>query len=141
MSINIIQLKEIQRDNLEKAIQLFQSSVNDVDDFDVNKKYTHKELVPYDALTNRCMRVYEMAIKYFDCIDKIDSKHNAETFRDLIHNACKFLLVNNEEVWFDMKKIRNKMAHEYLPNEMKNMYDFITSSFTQEVNYLYKKIS
>lgn len=141
MSINIIQLKEIQRDNLEKAIQLFQSSTNEIENYDATKKYTYKELEPYDALSNRSLRVYEMAIKYFDCIDKIDSKKVAETFRDLIHNSSKFRLVETEEVWFEMKKIRNKMAHDYLPNEIKNMYDFLTNSFAKEVRYLLQKIS
>ncbi|MBL7829651.1 MAG: nucleotidyltransferase substrate binding protein [Saprospiraceae bacterium] len=140
MSHKLTELKSLTQAKLEKSITLFTSSVDGLDPYDSAYNYSSQELMPYDALTSRFMRVYEMAIKFFKVLDLMESLHPSESLRDLIHNTSKLGFIQSEEVWFEMRIVRNQITHDYLPVEFKIMFDFITNEFLNEIMFLQRKI-
>lgn len=140
MSHKLTELKSLTQSKLEKSITLFTSSVDGLDPYDSAYNYSSQELMPYDALTSRFMRVYEMAIKFFKVLDLMESLHPSESFRDLIHNTSKLGFIKSEEVWFEMRIVRNQITHDYLPVEFKIMFDFITNELLNEIMFLQRKI-
>lgn len=140
MSHKLTELKIIIQDKLEKSISLFINNIDGLEPFDSTSTYTSEELIPYDSLTSRSMRVFEMAIKYFKISDLLESLHQAESFRDLIHSANKLGLIESENVWFEMRIVRNQITHDYLPAELKIMFDFITNEFLNEIMFLQRRI-
>jgi len=140
MSHKLTELKSLTQSKLEKSITLFTSSVDGLDPYDSAYNYSSQELMPYDALTSRFMRVYEMAIKFFKVLDLMESLHPSESFRDLIHNTSKLGFIKSEEVWFEMRIVRNQITHDYLPVEFKIMFDFITNELLNEIIFLQRKI-
>lgn len=140
MSNKLTELKIIIQDKLEKSISLFINNIDGLEPFDSTSTYTSEELIPYDSLTSRSMRVFEMAIKYFKISDLLESLHQAESFRDLIHSANKLGLIESENVWFEMRIVRNQITHDYLPAELKIMFDFITNEFLNEIMFLQRRI-
>ena len=140
MSHKLTELKSLTQAKLEKSITLFTSSVDGLDPYDSAYNYSSQELMPYDALTSRFMRVCEMAIKFFKVLDLMESLHPSESFRDLIHNTSKLGFIKSEEVWFEMRIVRNQITHDYLPVEFKIMFDFIMNEFLNEIMFLQRKI-
>ncbi len=140
MSHKLTELKSLTQAKLEKSITLFTSSVDGLDPYDSPYNYSSQELMPYDALTSRFMRVCEMAIKFFKVLDLMESLHPSESFRDLIHNTSKLGFIQSEEVWFEMRIVRNQITHDYLPVEFKIMFDFIMNEFLNEIMFLQRKI-
>ena len=137
-------LKDIFNQNsskLKRSITIYLAIAEDAPAFDVLYSYTASELERFDALTGRFLRVYETAVQFFRTVDMMESIEKADTFRDLIHHVCKLGYIQNEETWMDMRIIRNKITHDYLPQQFSEMYDLICNSFTKEIIYLYRKLS
>ncbi|WP_305909899.1 hypothetical protein Q9L42_003060 [Methylomarinum sp. Ch1-1] len=45
------------------------------------------------------------------------------------------------DIWLDMRDIRNKIAHDYVPEKMAEMYQLIRGEFYSELNLLNQKIA
>ena len=52
-------------EHFQKTFQLLKASVQKTSEFDINRAYTADELEPYDALSDRFIRVVELALKFF----------------------------------------------------------------------------
>jgi hypothetical protein len=134
--LNILEQNELK---LTKAIQVFVALVDKIPPFDPEKNYTAQELESFDALTSRFLRCYEVSIQYFRTIDSIKSIEKSETFRDLTHQMQKFGLINEPEIWAQMRIIRNKITHDYLPEQLGYMYAQIVGVFASEIVFVIKK--
>jgi len=135
-----IQLLEINKEKFTKSFQLFENIILKNPKFDSNIDYTSEELEIFDALTSRFVRIYETSIQLFKTFDSLQSLNVAESFGDLIANCNKLNLITNEDLWFDMRLIRNKISHDYLPNQMQEMINLIINDFYQEFKNLNTKI-
>ncbi len=135
-----IQLLEINKEKFTKSFQLFENIILKNPKFDSNINYTSEELEIFDALTSRFVRIYETSIQLFKTFDSLQSLNVAESFGDLISNCSKLNLITNENLWFDMRLIRNKIPHHYLPNPMQEMINLIIDDFYQEFKNLNTKI-
>lgn len=127
---------EIARRNrckLESAIELIRASLGKLDTYDENRIYTADELEPYDALSDRFIRAVEMGIKFFRSYEMLQFAEQSDTLRDLLNRMEKTGMVSSVEIWFRMRDVRNRIVHDYLPQEIKAMYDDIMGYFSREL--------
>ena len=125
---------------LQSSAKLLIHSLQRVDAFDPKKDYTPQELEPYDALTSRFIRFYEMALQYFRTYDYVNNISPTDNFRDLIHYMHKQQLIDDENTWFEMRVVRNKITHDYLPIQIEAMYHTIITAFATEVAHVNRMI-
>lgn len=101
--------------------------------FDLERIYSPEELEPYDALCDRYLRAVEMAIRYFRTVERARLAFNTESYRDLLGNAAKWGLISDVDLWFRMRDLRNRIAHDYLPAHLLRIYEAISSEFGPEL--------
>ena len=101
--------------------------------FDTARAYTPEELEPYDAMCDRYLRVVEMAIRYFRTLERSRLALNSESYRDLLGNIAKWGLIEDVDLWFRMRDLRNRIAHDYLPEQLRRIYEAISGEFGPEV--------
>jgi len=129
-------LIESNKEKFLKSFEHYESIVLVLPNFDSTIPYTSDELVIFDALTSRFVRLYETVIQLFRPIDSLQSIHISESFGDLISNMVKLHIIENEELWFEMRMIRNKISHDYLPTQLEKMIFLITNEFYSEFNQI-----
>ncbi|MBK8524545.1 MAG: nucleotidyltransferase substrate binding protein [Betaproteobacteria bacterium] len=101
--------------------------------FDTARACTPEELEPYDAMCDRYLRVVEMAIRYFRTLERSRLALNSESYRDLLGNIAKWGLIEDVDLWFRMRDLRNRIADDYLPEQLRRIYEAISGEFGPEV--------
>ena len=86
-----------------------------------------------DAMCNRYLRAVEMAIRYFRTVERARLALNSESYRDLLGNAAKWGLVADVDLWFRMRDLRNRIAHDYLPEHLQRIYQAISGDYGPEL--------
>lgn len=124
----------------EKAFRLLQASVKKITKFDIDNNYSADELEPYDALSDRFMRTVEVAIKFFRSYEYYLQAEQSQTLRDGLHQMEKLELITDIDIWIEMRDIRNRIVHDYLPDKMAEMYQLVCTEFYTELNELHQKI-
>lgn len=121
------------------AINLVEASLSDMIPFDAEKDYTPKQREPYDALSDRFIRSVEISIKFFRCYEKLMYGENSDTFRDVLNRMEKLNLISSVMRWMQMRDVRNRIVHDYLPEVIEEIYRSITGEFATELASLKKK--
>jgi len=49
-------------------------------------------------------------------------------------------LVTNSPIWMRMRDVRNRIVHDYLPEQTKEMFDSIMGEFYEELKFSKAKI-
>ena len=101
--------------------------------FDPHANYTPLEREPYDALCDRYFRAVEMAVRYFRTLERSKLALNSESFRDLLGNVAKWGVISDVDLWFRMRDLRNRIAHDYLPDELAEIYGLIFGAYGPEL--------
>ncbi len=133
-------LYEMEQNKAIEVISLVESSLSDISPFDFNKKYTPKELEPYDALSDRFVRAVEICLKFFRGHEKYLYGENSETMRDILNRMEKSGIIESTYLWMEMRDMRNRIVHDYLPEQIKKIYDLIMGKFAKELKQLKAKI-
>lgn len=123
------------------AIALVEASLSDIKPYDVEKFYTPKDREPYDALSSRFSRAVEVSIKFFRGYEKLMYGENSETLRDLLHRMEKLHFIDSVVQWIDMRDVRNRIVHDYLPEDIKEIYDSIMDPFGKQLLKVKEKIN
>jgi hypothetical protein len=126
--VNVQQL-DIAIEKYQKTFQLLKASVVKTTDYDTNKNYSADELEPYDALSDRFMRTVEVAIKFFKTYEYYLQAEQSQTLRDGLHQMEKLKLITNIDIWLEMRDIRNRIVHDYIPEKIAEMYQLIHTDF------------
>lgn len=137
-------LNKIVKNDLKRvndAINMLFSSLESLDAYDTGKWYTPKEREPYDALSDRFIRAIEICIKFFRSYEQLQYADSSETTRDLLNRMEKLRLISSTIKWIEMRELRNRIVHDYLPEQIKEMYDLIMIDFKQELQFVKEKIS
>lgn len=129
------QLK-ISAERYRNAYRLLQASVNKTADFDSGKQYSADQLEPYDALSDRFMRSVETAIKFFRTYEYYLRAEQSQTLRDGLHQMEKLDVISSLDVWLEMRDIRNRIVHDYVPEKIAQMYALIRKDFFAELTRL-----
>jgi hypothetical protein len=124
-----------------RAFQLLDASVRKTTDYDVEKNYSADDLEPYDALSDRFIRSVEIAIKFFKTYEYHFQAEQSQTLRDGLHQMEKFELITGLDVWIDMRDIRNRIVHDYIPEKIAQMYQLIRGDFYNELKQLNNKVN
>ncbi len=110
-------------------IILVEASLEGIRLFDEHKNYTPKELEPYDALSDRIVRSVETCIKFFKTYEYFLFTLSSDTYRDLLLNMEKQNLIYSVELCVDTQDIRNRIVLDYLPNQIKEIFNLIMTDF------------
>ena len=124
---------------LRKALALLSASTVKYRPFDPDRVYTPDELEPYDALADRFMRAVEIALKYFRSRHLHDEGSDTDTVRDLLLYAEKRGLISSAELWMEMRNLRNRIVHDYLPDRQLELFTDIIIRFAPELLKLIEK--
>ncbi len=122
------------------SINLVEASVETILPYEIGKIYSPKELEPYDALCDRFIRAVEISIKYMRSYEKYMYAENSDTLRDLLNRMEKLEWINSTIFWLRMRDVRNRIVHDYLPEELKDIYDTIIGEFGKELLHFKRKI-
>lgn len=120
-------------DKVSKATALYVHSARKVAAFDPEKPYSADELEPYDALVTRFERTIEVFLKSFRTVELFETAESGSTVRDCLGLMCKLGIITDVELWMEMREVRNRIAHDYVPDRIKGIYDLLTTAYQSQI--------
>ncbi len=100
---------------LKEATDIFNYSYQKCKNIGIKEKYTNEELEVLDSFTSRFARLSDIIIqKIFKSIQIFDLEDTG-SIRDGINYAEKKGLIKNADLFIEIRKLRNTIAHEYVP--------------------------
>jgi hypothetical protein len=121
------------RSRYDDAVRLVVASMQRYKPYDPSFNYTALEREPYDALCDRYLRAVEMAVRYFRTLERYRLAINSESYRDLLGNMAKWGVISDVDLWFRMRDLRNRIAHDYLPDQLAEIYSLIVGAYGPEL--------
>jgi hypothetical protein len=112
--------KEVQL--LEDAIRVFEWSFRICSGIGIKDIFSMNELTEFEALTARFSRLSDILIqKVFRAIDEFELVEPG-SIRDRINRSEKRGLIADTEHLVKIRILRNEITHEYLPEELKDIF-------------------
>ena len=133
MSGDAQSLTEIARIRALKACELVDVSVKKLSPYDPEHVTTPEQQEPYDALSDRLMRAVETCLKFFRSYENYTEGENSDTVRDLLNRMEKLRLISDTHRWMEMRDVRNRIVHDYIPEQVKKLYDLMMGEFAVEL--------
>ena len=65
---------------------------------------------------------------------------SSDTVRDLLNRMATVDLITSTQLWVAMRDVRNRIVHDYLPKDIKQIYDSIQNQFGNELKQLQFKL-
>ena len=124
----------------DDIIAMGSASLDDFRPYDPTVTYTPKALEPYDALADRFVRAVECALRYFRSREMPDYAEQSDPTRTMLGRMEKLGLVSNADLWLAMRNVRNRIVHDYLPEQLAQMFELIAGEFGGELNRLLGKL-
>lgn len=118
--------------DVKKTKTLLQASVKKYIPYDAEHIYTPDELEYYDSLSFRFEKCVEMVINFFRGLELFIYAKQSDTLRDRLLVMQKINIIKDIDFWMEARLLRNKIAHTYLPEEIKDIYQEIHDS-SQEI--------
>lgn len=138
--MSIEPLLQASREKLFAALDIFQASVAEYRGFDPNRAYSPKEREPLDAMSDRYRRAFESALRFFRTWERLREAASSDTFRDLLLRMEKVGLISGAQTWLELRDVRNRIAHEYLPDELAKIYAAMAERGGPEFRHLRDKV-
>jgi hypothetical protein len=120
-------------DKVSNATALYLHSAGKVPPFDPQRPYSPDELEPYDALVTRFERTIEVFLKFFRTAEMFETAGSGSTVRDCLGLMGKLGLVCDVDFWMEMRKVRNRISHDYLPEKIQGIYELLIDVYRPEV--------
>jgi hypothetical protein len=120
---NDLILKEY--NDLKKSMYLLSSSIRKFKPYTVGKIYTPVELEYYDSLAFRFEKAVELFLHFFKGLEAYQSGKLSDTLRDRLLLMQKLKIIDSVDFWIEARLLRNKVAHDYLPEQLKDIYQEI----------------
>lgn len=141
MNADLHALLQENRAKTAASLRLLIASLDDYRPFDPAAGLSPKQLEPYDALADRFIRAVESALRLFRGIELHEFAVPADSTRELLDRMEKLRWVSAADRWMSMRSIRNKIVHDYLPEQVAQMYAQITGPFAAELRALHARLS
>ena len=107
---------------LKGANEILKYSYETCSNIGIKEEYTFDELDRFEALTSRFSRASDILIqKVFRLIDIIELEGKG-TVIDRINRAEKRNIIENAEKLKKIRRLRNDIAHEYLPEVVSEIF-------------------
>ena len=136
-------LLEVNITNTLKSISLFLHSANKLKSppADLNQ-ISPDDLEPYDAFFNRFERAVELVFnKLSKSIDIFETGQQSDTARDRLNLMHKIGLISSVEIWIEMRNMRNKISHEYIPEKIQLIYSKLKNQYQAELENFQESIT
>ena len=140
MNSDLITLITAARQKVLNTIMLVEASLSRITHYDVNQNYTPEEMEPYDAMSGRFIRAVEVSLKFFRTYERYLFVESSDTVRDLLNRMATVDLITSTQLWVAMRDVRNRIVHDYLPKDIKQIYDVIQNQFGNELKQLKSKL-
>ena len=140
MNSDLITLITAARQKVLNTIMLVEASLSRITPYDVNQNYTPEEMEPYDAMSGRFIRAIEVSLKFFRTYERYLFAESSDTIRDLLNRMATVDLITSTQLWVAMRDVRNRIVHDYLPKDIKQIYDAIQNQFGNELKQLKSKL-
>lgn len=128
------QITEKAREKMLAAIELVQASRRKLVPYDEHRLYSADEAEPYDALSDRFVRAVEVCLKFFRSYERLQFAEESDTLRDQLNRMEKMGVISSVERWFQMRDVRNRIVHDYLPQDIKQIYDDMMGALGDELS-------
>lgn len=112
-------------EDLKRAISLLKESIKKFNPYNTEKKYTPDELEYYDSLSFRFEKSVELILTFFKGLELFLYSKVSDTLRDRLLIMQKLNIVDAIDFWMEARLLRNKIAHTYVPEELKDIYNEI----------------
>jgi hypothetical protein len=129
VSPNSHELLEAAWKKAERAAALYLHSAGKLNAFDATRPWTPDELEPYDALVTRFERLIEVLLKFFRVVEIFETASTGSTVRDCLALMAKLGLVEDVDIWMEMREVRNRIAHDYLPEKVSTIYSLLLDAY------------
>jgi hypothetical protein len=127
-------LKEF--NDLKKAVNLLKASIRKYKPYKVRKIYTPVELEYYDSLAFRFEKAVELFLHFFKGLESHLSGKVSDTLRDRLLLIQKLKIIDSIDFWIEARLLRNKLAHDYLPEQLREIYQEIYNKSNSMVKYM-----
>ena len=121
---------------LRAALGLVFASAAGYSPFVAGHIYSPQEREPYDALSDRFLRAFDSSLKFFRTWERVREADVSETFRDLLLRMEKIGLISDLATWIALRDLRNRVVHDYLPDELAALYAAIIREAVPEFQRL-----
>lgn len=121
---------------LRAALELVFASAATYTPFSPSHSYSPQEREPYDALSDRFLRAFESSLKFFRTWERVREANVSDTFRDLLLRMEKVGLISGLSTWISLRDLRNRVVHDYLPDELAALYAAIIDDAVPEFQRL-----
>lgn len=128
----------IEFEDLKKVVNLLKASVNKFVPYDTQKIYTPDALEYYDSLSFRFEKSIELILNFFKGLEIFMNFETSDTLRDRLLMMQKIDIIDDLEFWIEARILRNKVAHAYLPEQLKDIYSEIMNKSPVIFNCLEK---
>lgn len=133
MTTDLELLANRNREKADRTIDLVIASLSDYQPFDPSANYTPKQLEPYDALADRFVRAVECCLRYFRSLELLEFAEQSDSTRSTLNRLEKMGLVSDATLWLQMRNVRNRIVHDYLPEHTAQMYAEISAVYGNEL--------
>lgn len=113
--------------SLRRAKSTLNYSYNICRKIGIKEDYTEDEEDRYESMSSKFARLTDLVLKQaVKTIDILDLEDPPETMRDAINRAEKKGLVSSALKFIEIRKMRNKIAHEYVDkDDLFAIYTFV----------------
>jgi uncharacterized protein YutE (UPF0331/DUF86 family) len=127
------------RGKVVKSIASVDASLQGYAVFDAACEYSPKELEP-DAFADRFVRAVECSLRYMRSLEMAQFAEQSESTRSLLDRIEKLGVVSSAGLWMQMRNIRNRIVHDYLPQQVADMFELLARKFAPELLRLQAKL-
>ena len=127
-------LLTINFEKLQKSFALVQDSLFRLRPLETAILNDSLAMEPYDALASRFERFIEIALnRFFRSVEIHQFSKSSESLRDRLLIMQKIGLISSVELWMEMRDFRNRIAHDYLPEQLAAIFNSIRDRFGAEM--------
>lgn len=126
------------KEQLQSALKWLERSYQQCSNINLTENFTDSDFDKLGNLTSRFARVTDLLInKMYRAIDVVELKQPGSLI-DTINNAEKKQLIDSVQQARTLKDIRNEIAHEYILEDQKTLFNEVLTE-TQQLLMLSKK--
>ncbi len=111
--------------DLEKSLKLLENSLEKYEPFNPNVFYSYEDLEYYDSLSFRFEKAVEAVFYFFKTLEFYLYGEKSETYRKMLQKMEKLNLIKDLDIYMEMKMLRNKVVHTYMPEKLEEIYSNI----------------
>lgn len=79
------------------------------------------------------MRAVKCCLCYFRSHELLEFAEQSDSTRSLLNRMEKLDLVSDATLWLQMRNVRNRIVHDYLPEQTAQMFSEISGPYGKEL--------